>query len=108
MGSSHSLPNKNGAIKDIAAAKLQGNNDNNLRNNSSSTFLLRQEDPLLASYKRPIKKQHVRFNTDGEIIKNKDNNEVAKRNSFKNPAIDAEDLHNKKRGTIRTALESAF
>ncbi|KAI2511803.1 hypothetical protein MHU86_2535 [Fragilaria crotonensis] len=66
------------------------------------------EDSLLASYERPIKKQRVSFDTNVEIIKNKDNNEVAKCDSFKIPAFNAEDLSNDKRGTIRTVSESAF
>jgi hypothetical protein len=108
MGRSHSISIANGATNDIAAAELKNDNDNDKRNNSSSISLPRQEDSLLASYERPIKKQRVSFDNSITIIKNKDNNEVAECDSFKNPAFDAEDLSNDKRGTILTVSESAF
>jgi hypothetical protein len=50
----------------------------------------------------------VRLNTNVTIIKNKDYNEVAKRDSFKISATNAEDLHYNKRGTTPTASKSAF
>ncbi|KAI2497310.1 hypothetical protein MHU86_17183 [Fragilaria crotonensis] len=105
MGRSHSLSIENGAINDIAAAELQDNQDNNARNTFASTIIPRQEDPQLASYKRPIKNQRVRFNFNVETIKIKNNNEVAKCDSFKIPATNAEDLHYDKRGIIQTALK---
>ena len=108
MGRSHSISIANGATNDIAAAELKNDNDDDKRNNSSSTSLPRQEDSLLASYERPIKKQRVSFDNTITIIKNKDNNEVAECDYFKNPAFDAEDLSNDKRGTILTVSESAF
>ena len=108
MGRSHSISIANGATNDIAAAELKNDNDDDKRNNSSSTSLPRQEDSQLASYGRPIKKKRVRFIFDNDIDKNKDNNEVAECDSFKNPAIDAEDLSTNKRGTIQTVSKSAF
>ncbi len=105
MGRSHSISIENGATNDIAAAELKNNNDNDKRNNSSSISLPRQEDSLLASYERPIKKQRVSFDNTITIIKNKGNNEC---DSFKNPAFDAEEISNNKRGTILTVSESAF
>ncbi|KAI2493400.1 hypothetical protein MHU86_21141 [Fragilaria crotonensis] len=108
MGRSHSISNANGATNDIEAAEPKNDNDDDARNNTPSTSLPRQEDSLLASYERPIKKQRVSFDTNVEIIKNKDYNEVAKCDSFKIPAFDAEDLSNNKRGTIRTVSKSAF
>jgi hypothetical protein len=109
MGRSHSISIANGATNDIAAAEPKNDNDDDKkRNNSSSTSLPRQEDSLLASYERPIKKQRVSFDNTITIIKNKDNNEVAECDSFKNPAFDAEDLSNDKRGTILAVSESAF
>ncbi|KAI2496225.1 hypothetical protein MHU86_18276 [Fragilaria crotonensis] len=108
MGRSHSISNANGATNDIEAAEPKNDNDDDARNNTPSTSLPRQEDSLLASYKRPIKKQRVSFDTKVAIIKNKHYNEVAKCDSFKIPAFDAEDLSNDKRGTIPTAFDSAF
>ncbi|KAI2493719.1 hypothetical protein MHU86_20823 [Fragilaria crotonensis] len=83
MGRSHSLYIKPGAINDNAAAKFQDNQDNNARNTFASTIIPRQEDLQLASYERPIKNQRVRFNFNVETIKIKNNNEVAKCDSFK-------------------------
>ncbi|KAI2499645.1 hypothetical protein MHU86_14826 [Fragilaria crotonensis] len=97
MGRSHSISNANGATNDIEAAEPKNDNDDDARNNTPSTSLPRQEDSLLASYERPIKKQRVSFDTNVAIIKNKDYNEVAKCDSFKIPAFDAEDLSNDKR-----------
>ncbi|KAI2501558.1 hypothetical protein MHU86_12935 [Fragilaria crotonensis] len=105
MGRSHSLSIEPGAINDIAAAELQDNQDNNARNTFASTIIPRQEDLQLASYERPIKNQRVRFNFNVETIKIK-NNEVAKCDSFKIPATNAEDLHYDKRGIIQTAFGS--
>ncbi|KAI2501439.1 hypothetical protein MHU86_13029 [Fragilaria crotonensis] len=105
MGRSHSLSIKPGAINDNAAAKFQDNQDNNARNTFASTIIPRQEDLQLASYERPIKNQRVRFNFNVETIKIKNNNEVAKCDSFKIPATNAEDLHYDKRGIIQTALK---
>ncbi|KAI2505341.1 hypothetical protein MHU86_9047 [Fragilaria crotonensis] len=105
MGRSHSLSIKPGAINDNAAAKIQ---DNNTRNTFASTIIPRQEDLQLASYERPIKNQRVRFNFNVETIKIKNNNEVAKCDSFKIPATNAEDLHYDKRGIIQTALKRAL
>ncbi|KAI2494158.1 hypothetical protein MHU86_20352 [Fragilaria crotonensis] len=107
MGRSHSISNANGATNDIEAAEPKNDNDDDARNNTPPTSLPRQEDSPLASYERPIKKQRVRFDNTITIIKNKDNNEVAKCDSFKIPAFNAEDLSNDKRGTIRTVSESA-
>jgi hypothetical protein len=107
MGRSHSLCINNGAINDITAAELQDIQENNYaRNTFASTIIPRQEDPQLASYKRPIKNhQRVRFNFNVQIFKIKNNNEVAKCDSFKIPATNAEDLHYDKRGIIRTAFK---
>jgi hypothetical protein len=73
MGRSHSISIANGATNDIAAAELKNDNDDDKRNNSSSTSLPRQEDSLLASNERSIKKQRVSFDNTITIIKNKDN-----------------------------------
>ncbi|KAI2500871.1 hypothetical protein MHU86_13591 [Fragilaria crotonensis] len=108
MGRSHSLSIKPGAINDIAAAELQDIQDIYARNTFASTIIPRQEDLQLASYERPIKNQRVRFNFNVETIKIKNNNEVAKCDSFKIPATNAEDLHYDKRGIIQTALKSAL
>ncbi|KAI2498261.1 hypothetical protein MHU86_16240 [Fragilaria crotonensis] len=108
MGRSHSLSIKPGAINDNAAAKFQDNQDNNTRTTFASTIIPRQEDLLLASYERPIKNQRVRFNFNVKTIKIKNNNEVAKCDSFKIPATNAEDLHYDKRGIIQTALKRAL
>ncbi|KAI2502217.1 hypothetical protein MHU86_12269 [Fragilaria crotonensis] len=108
MGRSHSISNANGATNDIEAAEPKNDNDDDARNNTPPTSLPRQEDSPLASYERPIKKQRVSFDTNVAIIKNKHYNEVAKCDSFKIPAFNAEDLSNDKRGTIRTVSESAF
>ncbi|KAI2502646.1 hypothetical protein MHU86_11840 [Fragilaria crotonensis] len=105
MGRSHSLSIKPGAIYENAAANIQ---DNNARNTFASTIIPRQEDLQLASYERPIKNQRVRFNFNVETIKIKNNNEVAKCDSFKIPATNAEDLHYDKRGIIQTALKRAL
>ncbi|KAI2493338.1 hypothetical protein MHU86_21220 [Fragilaria crotonensis] len=108
MGRSHSISNANGATNDIEAAEPKNDNDDDARNNTPPTSLPRQEDSPLASYERPIKKQRVSFDTNVAIIKNKHYNEVVKCDSFKIPAFNAEDLSNDKRGTIRTAFDSAF
>ncbi|KAI2493229.1 hypothetical protein MHU86_21303 [Fragilaria crotonensis] len=108
MGRSHSLSIKPGAINDIAAAELQDIQDNYARNTFASTIIPRQEDLQLASYERPIKNQRVRFNFNVQTIKIKNNNEVAKCDSFKIPATNAEDLHYDKRGIIQTALKRAL
>ncbi|KAI2497834.1 hypothetical protein MHU86_16668 [Fragilaria crotonensis] len=93
MGRSHSLSIEPGAINDNAAAKFQDNQVNNTRTTFASTSLPRQEDPLLASYERPIKNQRVRFDFNVQIFKIKNNNEVAKCNSFKIPATNSEEFH---------------
>ncbi|KAI2490290.1 hypothetical protein MHU86_24280 [Fragilaria crotonensis] len=68
----------------------------------------RAKKTQLASYERPIKNQRVRFNFNVQTIKIKNNNEVAKCDSFKIPATNAEDLHYDKRGIIQTALKRAL
>ncbi|KAI2512108.1 hypothetical protein MHU86_2195 [Fragilaria crotonensis] len=106
MGRSHSLSIENGAINDIAAAELQDICHNYARNTSASTIIPRQED----SNSPPttgLSRTNVRFNFNVQIFKIKNNNEVAKCDSFKIPATNAEDLHYDKRGIIQTALKKA-
>jgi hypothetical protein len=105
MGRSHSIFHASDNIHRNSKNKLP---DDIARRITFSPIIPRKRNPPFASYERPTKKQRVSNDYNEEIIKNKSNNQVAASDTFKTPALLAEDLHTNKRGTIQTAMERAF